>query len=281
MRSKTIIILMHKNTKRFLVNRYAVYYFALRWEEMGFKVKYVFGTDNKVEADICISYIDLSVVPQAYIDYVANYKISLNAHISDVRKSTLFGEWRGRLRNKSGSVIVKSDLNHGGWPEFYLQHNTLQVVASKLLDKAGIRSKHFVGQKGYQCFDDMSVVPESILNNKNYYIEEFRPQKFGDLYGVNFYKFFGSKFESSALCSKDPIIINSNVTKRIEVEPHPDLYKVIKKYKLDFGKIDYCINDGELHVIDINKSPGRPPGKLTSLQRESLANRAEGILEFV
>ena len=94
------------------------------WREDGHTVIYLFGTRRLIPADLIFVHVNLSVVPDAYLEFASRYPIVINGRIRDIRKSTT--EPAATRRSLGRPVIVKSDLNHGGEPERTLRHSWLQ-----------------------------------------------------------------------------------------------------------------------------------------------------------
>ena len=115
--ARHIAVLFHERESPERLPFYAVNYLARYWREDGIKVHFCFGIDSLVRADILLLHVNLSVVPQAYLDAGKGYPVALNDRVQDIRKSTLSENLLSPGDAWDGPVIVKSDLNYGGIPE--------------------------------------------------------------------------------------------------------------------------------------------------------------------
>jgi hypothetical protein len=74
-------------------------------------------------ADILLIHVDLSVVPDEYLEFASRYPIALNKAAKDIRKSLISLNLVRAGDSYSGKVIVKTDLNYGGSPERIMRRN--------------------------------------------------------------------------------------------------------------------------------------------------------------
>src|SRR5260370_28834954 len=118
---RTIAILFHENNRRRYLSSYAISFLAKFWRQDGNRVRYLFGTRKFVPADLLLIHVDLSIVPDEYLEFASRYPIALNRV---PRKSQVSTNLVNRCDSYSGQVIVKSDLNCGGSPEQILRRNS-------------------------------------------------------------------------------------------------------------------------------------------------------------
>ena len=114
---KRIAILFHENARGRDPRDYAIHSLASFWEEDGHRVTLLYGVKKFVSADVVIVHVDLSVVPQEYLDFAARYPAALNGRVGDVRKSSFSANLVDAANPYAGPVIVKSNLNYAGIPE--------------------------------------------------------------------------------------------------------------------------------------------------------------------
>src|SRR5436309_8684921 len=124
MSPKTIGILFHENNRERDLCGYAVTFLAEFWRQDGHRVHHLFGTRKFVPADLLLIHVDLSVVPDEYLEFASRYPIALNKAAKDIRKSLISTNLVRQGDRYSGQVIVKSDLNSGGFPEQILRRNS-------------------------------------------------------------------------------------------------------------------------------------------------------------
>src|SRR5438034_3820789 len=123
MSPRTIGILFHEKNRKRHLSGYAITFLAEFWSQDGHRVHYLFGTRKFVPADLLLVHVDLSVVPDEYLEFASRYPIALNSDVKDIRKSQISTNLLKQDDVYSGKVIVKSDLNFGGSPERLLRRH--------------------------------------------------------------------------------------------------------------------------------------------------------------
>jgi len=123
---KRIVVLFHKGDRQSDLSGYIVDHMARCWREDGHAVTYLFGTRPFVPADLLFIHVNLSVVPDEYLEFASQYPIVVNGRIRDIRKSTTSRNLLFPGDSWGGRVIVKSDLNYAGEPERMLRRSWLQ-----------------------------------------------------------------------------------------------------------------------------------------------------------
>ena len=123
-----IAVLFHARERGLDPARYLVHHLAEPWREDGHDIVYVYGIKRFVPADLALVHVDLSIVPEDYLDFAAQYPIVLNGRVRDIRKTTTSRYLVRPGDGWDGPVIVKTDLNHGGSPE--------RIYASRLLRRS-------------------------------------------------------------------------------------------------------------------------------------------------
>ena len=82
-----IAILFHQAASQRRSQDYLIAAFAKVWSEDGHEVIYIFGVSKFILADVIIVHVDLSIVPEEYLEFALKYPVSVNARIGDIRKS--------------------------------------------------------------------------------------------------------------------------------------------------------------------------------------------------
>lgn len=259
---------------------------------MGYKVTFQFGVDRIVPADLVFLHVDLSVVPDEYIEFAASYPASVNGRVRDIRKSTISSILVSPGDDWPGPVIAKSNLNFGGKPEYILTYGDsarnnigsryfhyIRNWLGKRRDNARIRS-----WKDYRIYDSLNDVPIEIANDPDIIIERFLPDQRDGIYTAYAYQFLGSASICRRLTSPQPIV-KGDTSANVDLDdPHPQAERWRKQFNLDYGKIDYVINNGLPVLLDVNKTTGNHPSFVRNLDSsvdEILGARARAIASFL
>ena len=253
--NKRIAILFHSNEKNSW-RKYLITYLADLWQNEGNKVIFLFGLKKFEPADLIIVHVDLSIVPDEYLEFAKQYPIVLNGKIKDIRKSTFSKNLVGLDDPYEGKVIVKSDLNYAGRPEQRLQPPRFSRILSKSLFGWFKPKPYFNSSLDYQIFDHPRLVPRAYFENPRLVVEKFLPEwENGVYFSRNFY-FLGGRTHCFRLASKHPIVKARTCIRVEQAEPHPELIMYRKALKFDYGHFDYAIHQGNVVLHDINKTTG-------------------------
>ena len=257
-----IAILFRKVDKDKDLSCYTIHHIAELWKQSGLDVVYIFGVDKHVPADVLIVHIDFSIVHQDYLDFAANYPVALNGKVANICKSDFS---KGLLEQGSdweGAVIVKSNLNHGGIQE-QIHGNITKNPYADLYSRVILKIRRLLGREpifsdpyDYKIFNKVSMVPKHWFRSPNAIVEKFVPEIENDLYHVRMFQILGDRWICERLASPNPIVKGGNCIKVEVVEPEPEVFEWCKKLKLDYGKLDYVIKDGQPILLDINKTIG-------------------------
>src|SRR5688572_30707632 len=108
MTKRRIAVLVHKNATDRTLRPYVITRLAEYWKKNGHDVVFLTGTSTYVPADLIIAHVDLSVVPENYLEFARRYPIALNSRVRDIRKSTFATNLLRQGDAYDGPVIVKS-----------------------------------------------------------------------------------------------------------------------------------------------------------------------------
>jgi len=276
-----IAILFHEKDRHRDLQRYDIVHVARYWEALGHETITVFGTENFVPADIAILHVDLSQVPQRYLDFANRYPICLNKNITDIRKSAISQHQLSVNDDYDGEVIVKSNYNSAGVPE---------RINGTWWSRTGLRLRQFylksrqriviAKQKDYQIFERLSQVPREVFARPDLIVEKFLPERDGELYRVRSCVFLGTGTPCQMIISPWPVACMGNAISLVECETHPEILQLRKQLGFDYGKFDYVIHEGKVVLLDANKTTGS--GDLTGnpMIERFRKIRAEGLLDY-
>lgn len=278
---RRIAVLFHANEHRPNLPTYLISHLAEFWREDGHEVRFVFGTEERVAADVLFVHVNLSVVPKRYAAYATTFPAAVNGAALDIRKSVVSRQLVRPGDGWDGPVILKSNLNFNGSPERILAQSRLQR-RSRLWRAATqrIAAVHDRRWTGYRVLERAADVPAGLFAREDVVVERFLPEVEDGLYHMRMYQFLGDRWTCQRLASNDQVIKAGNSVSAAEVEPHPELGEWRKELRLDFGKLDYVVHDGRPVLLDANKTTGAsrhmPPDQLAVLRRRL----AEGLYSY-
>jgi hypothetical protein len=284
--AKRIAVLFHEGDRHVDLGGYIVDHLARFWREDGHEVVYLFGTNRFVSADLVLVHVNLSVVPDEYIDFASRYPFVLNGRVRDIRKSTTSKNLVRRADAWEGPVIVKSDLNFGGYPERLLGRGWLERrsrpwrgvkrVIGGLAPRSPVRS-----WEDYSVFDRLADVPDRLWANEDLVVEKFLPEVENGLYHLRMFQFLGDRWTCTRLASRERVIkANSSVSVE-RIEPHDDVVAWREELDIDYGKLDYVVHDGEAVLLDANKTTGASAHMDDEELRAMRRYQAEGLYAYL
>jgi len=244
-----IAVLLHDMDRDFGLESYLLTAVLAVWKDQGHEILPVLGAREFVPADLAILHVDLSVVPEEYLDLAARYPRALNGRVRDIRKSA-FSPYLLRPGDAwTGPVIVKSDRNFGGFPE----------AARGIPRLAGDgMAPVFRSPLEYRVLDNLAAVPPEWFGIPDLVIQRFVPEVEDDLFHVRAYTFFGDVHTSTRIASDQPIVKSQTRVATATVPPHPEIVRLRHAMGFDYGKFDYVVHGGEAILLDANKTPGLP-----------------------
>jgi hypothetical protein len=262
---KTIVILFQAGLTQARSQNYAIARYARIWTADGHNVLATPGVANAPPGDVVIVHVDLSVVPDEYLETARKYPVALNAEIRDIRKSTFSKQLLKRGDPYDGPVIVKTDLNHAGVPEGFVNEQL---------------QRPFERPDLYPVYSHPSRVPNGYWDDPGLIVEKLLAEREGDLYCVRFYNFIGDHGTCIRLKGPNPIVNGTTKTQSEVIEPDPEILKLRKEIKLDYGKLDYVMYDGRAVVVDVNKTVGAAPFSQDEELLRMREHRARGLYDF-
>ncbi len=242
------------------------------WRHEGHKVTQ--GPTESLEADIGIMNIDLTKVPKEMIPANPSGRPLLNSLILDISKRRISSNILNPESSHQGEVIIKTDNNYFGLPE----HSTGKARRPNGLIRSIVKrtlpwqyTKQLWYYKNYPVCKSIKDVPAWVWKREDLVVERFVPEKERDEYSLRVWAFFGDQEYGVRMFGKNPIVKAGNRTRFEYLKEVPvELRAVRKRLGMDFGKFDYVIHDGEVILLDVNKTPtiagnGPPGGNLLRL----------------
>lgn len=258
--SKKISILLHQKDSPGKRNTHLIWGMMHFWEELGFRVEVLKGiSGSKPQTDLLLPHIDLTKTPDEYIDYIAGFPNVLNRRVTDISKRRISGNLLSRTDVYEAPVIVKTDSNCGGFPELKMSgypriKRTLLRLARVAPSPLSGKSKAFV-LDNYVLFPTLGEVPEEVWTNHDLVVERFIPERQERYYGIRVCLFLGNVTLNRRLWSVDPVIKGlPGFSETMDVPE--ELLEIRDRLGFDYGKFDYVVHQGKVHIIDANKTPG-------------------------
>lgn len=283
---KRIAVLFHEGDRNTPLSGYIVDHLARFWREDGHEVEYVFGTSTYVPADIVLVHVNLSVVPTEYLEFARAYPIVLNGRLRDIRKSVFSTNLVGRGDTWPGSVVVKSDLNFGGSPERvltggWLDRNSRLWRAARKTGGWISRRHEMSSWTDYRVYESIADVPASLLKREDVVVEKFLPEQENGLFHLRVYQALGDRWTCTRLASPHPIFKAGMSVSAYDVEPHPEIEEWRARLELDYGKLDYLVHNGEVVLIDVNKTTGASAHMGSDALQAMRRRLAEGLYAYL
>ena len=291
-----IAILFHESDRHRPAQGYIVHLLAEYWRQWGHDVRFIYGVRRAEPADLLFVHVDLSVVPEEYLEFASRYPLTINGAAADIRKSRISMNIVAAGDGWRGPVIVKSDLNYAGLPETIRVRSRLEQrwpLWGRLRRKLPVRIRSrfepanpFAGPEDYRIYEDVSRVPAAHARDERLLIERFLPELEDGLYHTRVYQFLGNRWVCVRMGSRSPIVKAHNSVRVERVEPHKHVIEWRERLRLDYGKFDYVVVNGKPILLDANKTIGATPSGMNQLmsREEVESNRrilAEGIDSYL
>ena len=252
-----IAILFPENDRHRNLRRYDIMHVPRYWEAEGHEVIRVFGTKDYIPADIAILHIDLSLVPQRFIDLANRYRVCLNKQAIDIRKSTLSAQLLKQDDNYTGQVIIKSNENSGGIPDRL--NGALWTRAIRKLRQFQRRIRHHIvisRPSDYLIFNCLGNVPDEVFSRTDLVVENFLPERDGEFYCTRAYLFMGTGQSCQMTVSKNPVVSVGNSERLVECDIHPRVLEWRQQLGFNYGKFYYDLHEGQAVLLDANRTTG-------------------------
>lgn len=290
---RKIAILIHENERTPLEPRYIAAALGEAWRSMGLEVEVVRGIGGSVEADLWLPNVDLTVTPPAYQRFLEACPRVVNRRVVDISKRSFSELQVNRGDGYRGPVIVKSNRNYGGRPERRLLEGEAAGRASSWRESMGRLVRQRLGlqepidpsvplhPRYYPIFETPEQVPESAFTSEELVVERFVPERQGRLYVLRSCGVAGEESFHVRTTSKRPVVKADAIVDR-EVLPAPrSILDHAARLGLDFGKLDYVMQAGEVRLLDVNRTPmfRRYRGGYDPEQWEVALRFARGLLE--
>lgn len=278
MQPKKIAVLFHEKDNQRSAERFVIHGLAEHWRADGHQVDYLWGTRHFRAADLILVHVDLSVVPDHYLEFASRYPIVLNGKVRDIRKSSYSKQLLQKGDTYDGPVFVKSDLNFAGGPERKINPSISQMLSSaisKISSKPRMRKA-----SDYRVFNSLLEVPKEYFSMPDVVIEKFLPEREGDHYVIRNYQFMGDRGTATKVIGSDPMVKSRTEIESLEIDPDPEIIAIRHQMNFDYGKFDYVVRDGKVVLFDANKTTGAHTKGISPQLQAMRKYRAEGLYSY-
>ncbi|MFP5479541.1 MAG: hypothetical protein ACLGIE_07610 [Alphaproteobacteria bacterium] len=192
-------------------------------------------------ADAAILHVDQSVVDQAYLDLAARYPVAVNGQARDIRKQVVSRNLVRRDSDWDGPVLVKSDLNCGGRPEYVLAQ------------RGGAAPTPPPPQ--YDLYDRIDQVPDPVWDDTSRVVERYLPERRDGMNVLRIWSFLGDYERCSWYTSPETIVKGRNIVSFGPAEVPDLLREERRRLGIDYGKFDFALGPEGPVLYDANKTP--------------------------
>lgn len=231
-----IVVLTHANDR--FDREYLMHEVLEVCKERGHEIVVHSGLNGTLpEGDLAINHIDLTVLPVDYQTALRRFPKTINGRVADISKRAVSRHLLRRGDDWAGPVVVKGNMNSGGWRE------------ARLGLPAAIAE--------YAVYETKGKVPDAAWTDRSVVVEKFLPEVRDDSFCLRIWFFCGDQRGHGICYSRDPIIKLRNVEKAelLEEPPPEDLVRMREDLAFDFGKFDYGLVDGQAVLYDANRTP--------------------------
>jgi hypothetical protein len=249
------------------------------WTQVGHHVSVVTGENEGKDwpdGDIAFMHIDLSVIPDVYVQAAKRYPVVFNGRALDIRKRKISTMILRRTDAWPGRVIVKTDLNSRGHPE--ARRYRIMRERNLVVD---VPPDGIATMDGYATFETMQKVPAKIWDTPGVVVERFVPERTKEGFWIRTWIFLGAMERCTRFLARQAIVKGANIIAREPCTVPDEIRAARKRLGFDYGKFDFVVHQGKPILLDANRTPGRPPTPILPETIRSNENLSHGIDAFV
>jgi hypothetical protein len=254
-------------------SKHLVMRLASYWQEDGHRVSV--GPCAELSGDVALLHVDQTRVPAAALPHNPSGKPLLNAGVLDISKRAVSRNLVRPGDGYRGPVIVKTDANYFGAPE--LRGRPRGRLQRLLEHSPAWRLAGTLPRRDYPVLRSAGAVPGWVWRRDDLVVERFLPEIVDGLYALRSWLFFGREEYSVILYGKRPVVKAKRLVKWEYLHEVPEFLRAERKrLQFDFGKFDYVEREGEVFLLDANKTPTVAGRRTPNLRR--LADGLAGFL---
>lgn len=286
MATRRIAVLHHGEAPLF-ERPYLIRLLIPEWEARGWSVRVVEDPRKPEPAEIAVLHVDLTRVPDRWLEVAARYERVINGALHDISKVRVSDPAIREGDGWEGPVIVKTNLNHAGTPERHLRARRLSggvpllARALRLLLRWRERWRGFDPHVPYPVFPHPHAVPRELRNDPAFVVQRFLPERDGELYVARMITFLGERAVGGRLLSKSPVVKAAEIVAATTEEAPADVLRRARAFGADYGKVDYVEQAGQRLIFDVNRTPTYSGSAPSERVRQMVKVLAGGIEEWV
>ncbi|MFI5297538.1 MAG: hypothetical protein ACHREM_05515 [Polyangiales bacterium] len=243
------------------------------WRAAGHEIVVHAGVRDVPTADVAIVHVDRTTVSDDYLEALRHIPIVVNGRARDLSKRVVSRRLVGAFDPYPGPVIVKTDANAGGVPEWH--HATEARRRGEPVLPSG---RVLTG--GYPIFDKLADVPLDLRLDPDLVVEQLTLERDPRGFAMRHWIFFGDRERCSRVVSPHRIVKGRDLIDRTLVEVPERLREERARLGLDYGKLDFVMHDGEAILLDANRTPTSPQN-LSAMLRAGAEDLARGLDVFL
>jgi hypothetical protein len=253
------------------------------WRSRGHEIVELHGLAEPVRGDIVFLHVDLTVVPDEYIQAVAAHPRVVNRAAIDISKTRTSPIQVHSPDEWDGPVIVKTVRNHGGHPERRLRRGTILGRLSNGIDKVrglSLGYANHLDPHNYPVFPSTRTVPRRVFSNPALMVERFVPERQGEYYCTRVCSFLGDCAISQMRASRHQLPTVEHAAFWEDVPFQPEIVESAGTLGFRYGRFDYVVHGDQVTLLDANRTVGRPKNPDILRRRvEALEPALESLLD--
>jgi hypothetical protein len=220
------------------------------WTNLGHHVSVVTGEQEWPDADVAFMHVDLSVIPDSYVQAAKRYPVVFNGKALDIRKRKFSTMILRRTDTWPGRVIVKTNLNNKGHGEA----RRYRIMRERNLP-IDVPPEGISVLNAYPMFDSMQQVPAQVWETPGVVVERFVPERDESGFWMRTWVFLGAAERCNRFLSKKAIVKGSNVIAKEPCTVPDEIRWARTRLGFDYGKFDFVIHQGKPILLDANRTP--------------------------
>lgn len=262
-------------------HRYVVHVLADEWRRRGIPVDFTDRLTEPMGPEVLIfPHLDVTITPPRLAAVLSRCARVVNRAVVDISKRRISRQLVASPGDYDGPVIVKTNLNFGGKPEYRIMEASGGEPLEKL--KAMLRLDWTVSAmvmpEKYPIYPNPRCVPPAVWKNPRLVVEKFLPEREGELYCLRQYVFLGSSEFNTRAVSPDPRVKSGDVVRREVLDATPAAVRAFREeLGFDYGKFDYVMHGDRAVVFDVNRTFSYNPNSKAGSASALMLKLADGI----